>query len=89
MKHDLLKGLSSCARRHYHAALLEGFGCSIFIIAYVSFCDNASPGILALVAVCGLMGVLCAATQCIRITLVDQKENEQERTTTESNATSS
>ena len=74
MKDDLLNALSSRARAHYRAALFSAFSASIIIIVIAKWFDGASSAALPLIAVCGLMTTLGSATQCIRLTLLEQKE---------------
>mgnify|MGYP003607657728 FL=1 len=59
---------------YYYAAVLSAFLTSMIIIVHSKWSGNGSPRALAFVAICGLMMTLGAATQCIRITLLNQEE---------------
>ena len=71
---NIHKALSSVARMYYYAAMLSVFLTSLIIIVHSKWFGNGSPSAIAFVAVCGLMITFGSATQCIRLTLMDQED---------------
>ena len=78
---NLIKALSSNARMCYYAAVLSAFLSSFIIIVHAKWSGNGSPHTQAFVAVCGLMITLGSATQCIRLTLLDQEKKKSDSAT--------